>query len=239
MESLHLRFADGRSRQVSVDLDGTVGALRTQIRTEEAAGNRTVKLIFAGRLLREQDDRQSLRDAGLHDHSFVHVVLHEPVQRPADPEGAREEPIASRFAEMGFNAEDLALIRMQLIASRLRNGGARDLDEAELRRLEEEFLSASRGPIEDPAAFQARLQEERSAEGSNLDMLFGIVLGFILGTPNAGGVPWSRRPDRGCGLIMLFWLWEVRTRKQKLGILAGIGCNVSFGLLKMILQVSA
>lgn len=58
-------------------------------------------------------------------------------------------------------------------------------------------------------------------EGTFYDLVFGMILGFTL------------------GLIILLWVRSTPssvsgwTRKKKFGILAGVGCNISFGLIRL------
>jgi hypothetical protein len=62
---------------------------------------------------------------------------------------------------------------------------------------------------------------ERDDEGSYTDMFVGMIMGFTL------------------GLIILLWMRTTPsstsgwTRKKKFGIMAGIGCNISFGLIRL------
>ena len=54
------------------------------------------------------------------------------------------------------------------------------------------------------------------SEGTQADMLLGLVMGFVF------------------GVIMLFWIWERGIpRRQKLGILCGIACNLTMGMVRL------
>jgi len=59
-------------------------------------------------------------------------------------------------------------------------------------------------------------QEDASVETPSCDIFIGLAMGFLL------------------GLIVLFWLWDRNIPRQtKLGIIAGVGLNVIFGLIKI------
>ena len=65
------------------------------------------------------------------------------------------------------------------------------------------------GVIRDGSRRLDRVMDEVS-EGTQGDMLLGLVMGFVF------------------GIIMLFWIWERGIpRRQKLGILCGIACNLT------------
>lgn len=74
-----------------------------------------------------------------------------------------------------------------------------------------------------PPPFFANLPEppDYDEEGSYMDMFVGMLMGFTL------------------GLIILLWIRSTPsstsgwTRKKKFGILAGIGCNISFGIIRL------
>eukprot|EP00898_Chlorokybus_atmophyticus_P003047 jgi/Chlat1/3743/Chrsp259S03888 len=56
-------------------------------------------------------------------------------------------------------------------------------------------------------------------EGTNTDMLLGIVMGFLL------------------GIIMMLWLIERGVpQRLKVGILVGVGCNLSFAMLRLLVS---
>jgi hypothetical protein len=52
-------------------------------------------------------------------------------------------------------------------------------------------------------------------EGTHLDMLWGLMVGFFV------------------GIIILFWIKEqgLFTRRQQMGIIVGMLLNISFGIL--------
>lgn len=65
------------------------------------------------------------------------------------------------------------------------------------------------GGMRDGSRRLDRVMDEVS-EGTQGDMLLGLVMGFVF------------------GIIMLFWIWERGIpRRQKLGILCGIACNLT------------
>ena len=99
-----------------------------------------------------------------------------------------------------------------------RHHGARSLSDLESIELEEEWLEQNQGDgapmglgggTRDGSRRLDRVMEEVS-EGTQADMLLGLVMGFVF------------------GIIMLFWIWERGIpRRQKLGILCGIACNLT------------
>jgi len=89
------------------------------------------------------------------------------------------------------------------------------VSDVESVELEEEWLEQNQAPpglggtMRDGARRLDRVMDEVS-EGTQADMLLGLVMGFVF------------------GIIMLFWIWERGIpRRQKLGILCGIACNLT------------
>ena len=89
------------------------------------------------------------------------------------------------------------------------------MSDVESVELEEEWLEQNQAPpglggtMRDGARRLDRVMDEVS-EGTQADMLLGLVMGFVF------------------GIIMLFWIWERGIpRRQKLGILCGIACNLT------------
>eukprot|EP00282_Hemiselmis_andersenii_P042589 CAMPEP_0172075874 /NCGR_PEP_ID=MMETSP1043-20130122/16191_1 /TAXON_ID=464988 /ORGANISM="Hemiselmis andersenii, Strain CCMP441" /LENGTH=111 /DNA_ID=CAMNT_0012736657 /DNA_START=37 /DNA_END=369 /DNA_ORIENTATION=- len=62
-----------------------------------------------------------------------------------------------------------------------------------------------------------RLARARMAEdGTQADLVLGVVMGFVF------------------GVIMFFWIWDRGiTRRQKVGILFGIGFNLMMGMMRI------
>mmetsp|Transcript_5553 Transcript_5553/g.8614 ORF Transcript_5553/g.8614 Transcript_5553/m.8614 type:complete len:223 (+) Transcript_5553:85-753(+) len=208
---LYVKTADGRKLDIHVSGKDRVESLKKTVLELERAENKACRLICQGKMLSE--DSQTLRDAGLHDGVYIHCVISEVVHSRQEQE--EEPPSISRFREMGFSENEIEFFRSQLMTRRgIQPGG----NEADLRRAEEEWLS-TRIDIDNNVRDTEPMIPRDSIEGDNSDLLWGITTGFLL------------------GIIMVFWLFErALPRKQKIGIIAGIGCNLSFGLLRMLLS---
>lgn len=118
-----------------------------------------------------------------------------------------------RLREMGFSEEEVREARRVFYSVRrslLRGNESRN----ELLQLEEEFMASANleGNTQQPQ------HQQLEQEGSTLDLYVGMLLGFLL------------------GLIMLFvWVEDNKiTTKRKCGILIGLGCNLSFSILKLL-----
>ena len=109
----------------------------------------------------------------------------------------------------------MEILRTQFHSRRAHSG--RPLSDLESVELEEEWLEQNSegapvglvGGRGDGTRRLDRVMDEVS-EGTQADMLLGLVMGFVF------------------GIIMLFWIWERGIpRRQKLGILCGIACNLT------------
>ena len=110
----------------------------------------------------------------------------------------------------------MEILRTQFHSRRMHSGRA--LSDLESVELEEEWLEQNSGEGEpvglgggmrDGSRRLDRVMDDVS-EGTQADMLLGLVMGFVF------------------GIIMLFWIWERGIpRRQKLGILCGIACNLT------------
>ncbi|KAF9139399.1 hypothetical protein BGX30_008003 [Mortierella sp. GBA39] len=122
-----------------------------------------------------------------------------------------------RLREAGFSEDEIRSIRRQFHASRGtvtssvgENGIAVGLDQdedasARARRIEEEWID-QHGAETLPEGL----------EGSYGEMVWGLMLGFFM------------------GLIVLFWFKEAAfSRRQQMGIIAGMMINVGFGVLHL------
>ncbi|KAI8604056.1 DUF2407 C-terminal domain-containing protein [Dissophora ornata] len=108
-----------------------------------------------------------------------------------------------RLREAGFSEDEIRSIRRQFHASR---GTVMSTDaSARARRIEEEWID-QHGAETLPEGL----------EGSYGEMVWGLMLGFFL------------------GLITLFWFKEATfSRRQQMGIIAGLMINVGFGVLHL------
>ncbi|KAI8357987.1 DUF2407 C-terminal domain-containing protein [Mortierella sp. GBAus27b] len=120
-----------------------------------------------------------------------------------------------RLREAGFNEDEIRSIRRQFHASigtttigenGIEVGPDQDEDSRErARRIEEEWID-QHGSETLPEGL----------EGSYGEMVWGLMLGFFM------------------GLIVLFWFKEATfSRRQQMGIIAGLMINVGFGALHL------
>lgn len=118
-----------------------------------------------------------------------------------------------------FSPTEVEILRTQFHSRRLSHASGRALTDIEALELEEEWLEqngngtpaslGSGGGLREGSRRLDRVMDEVS-EGTQADMLLGLVMGFVF------------------GIIMLFWIWERGIpRRQKLGILCGIACNLT------------
>lgn len=115
-----------------------------------------------------------------------------------------------RLREIGFSEEDVREARRYFYSVRRAQLQGTE-SRSELLQLEEEFL----GSIPEG---QRPQQQQQTEEGTYYDLIGGMLMGFLL------------------GFLMLLVLFEdIQMKgKRKCGILVGIGCNLSFCLLKLI-----
>eukprot|EP00743_Colponemidia_sp_Colp-15_P004942 GILK01005327.1.p1 GENE.GILK01005327.1~~GILK01005327.1.p1 ORF type:complete len:274 (-),score=26.54 GILK01005327.1:198-1019(-) len=232
--TVNLRFVDGKTQEVPFIETETVRQFKQRIFSSEVQQGKSIRLICQGKLL---DDSKPLAAYGVKPGSFFHVAISEgrPVSASVSsetsdtPENQRLLLPGSRgfdqFREAGVPAPEIELMRLQFYRQldlSAQNATASTPSSAEPTpsrrlRMEEEWLN---GNMRDLAASQSRLQLEEEynddpREGSTADMIWGMLMGFVL------------------GVIMLLWVFESGTpRKQKLGIFLGAACNVSLNLLR-------
>lgn len=137
-----------------------------------------------------------------------------------------------RLTEMGIPEDEVAVYRRQFHAYRALNGhGA--MNPESLLRLEEEFLTSQGvgggggGGGESGGGGLTRLPTgevlfpEAAAsmpEGSFLDFLSGMLVGFVL------------------GLLSLFWIIEAKNVRMRVGALIGLMVNLCFGLMRVMMR---
>eukprot|EP00164_Ancoracysta_twista_P005595 GFYU01007673.1.p1 GENE.GFYU01007673.1~~GFYU01007673.1.p1 ORF type:complete len:303 (+),score=58.80 GFYU01007673.1:202-1110(+) len=230
---IFIKMVDGGNHTIDIPQDASVPDLKDAVRAaEKVEGPKNIRLIYMGKIL---DANETLAHYKIPDESFVHCTISEP--RPQVVELEETGPTVRGFERLrfsGFSEQEIETLRMQF-----HRGRAHNYREGEdLRDIEEEWFTThggipdmhaagGQGPGGGAAAGGAGhggmaadgfdADEFSTAEGGNADMLWGIIMGFLLGP------------------IMLFWLCERAVpRRQKLGILAGVGCNVTMSLLRSI-----
>ncbi|KAJ3102289.1 hypothetical protein HDU97_000646 [Phlyctochytrium planicorne] len=137
---------------------------------------------------------------------YMHCAVSESLN-PSSQLGRQENPEPSRgfdrLLEIGFSVEEVDNLRTQFHNIR---GTNTHMDFESVRNAEEEWI--------DNSAIRNR---EPESEGSMVDVVIGVMAGFFL------------------GVLVLFWIKEQGffTRRQQMGIIAGLFLNISYGILRM------
>jgi hypothetical protein len=149
----------------------------------------------------------------------VHLSMTSPMVAAGprgNSEGARERGF-DRLLLSGFSPAEIQFLRGQYHARR----GNQIATQEELYAAEEEWLEENqeRGIMSEGVggggAGGLEFEEEDASEGTQADFVLGCIMGFVF------------------GIIMLFWIWDRGiVRKQKLGILCGIGANFTMGMMR-------
>mmetsp|Transcript_6910 Transcript_6910/g.13683 ORF Transcript_6910/g.13683 Transcript_6910/m.13683 type:complete len:276 (+) Transcript_6910:303-1130(+) len=223
---------DSSCWEIEAEGSWTVRQLKDRLKEEYKLEGKRLRLIVLGRML---EDSNTLSSYGLKDNDFVHAAISDDVAPSPDVaidinrrEGRARVAVEAddghrgfdRLLQAGFSQAEVDFLRAQFHARRGHMG--RPLTEAEAVELEEEWLEQNQ---EDSTGMNLgggrdarrldRVMEE-VAEGTQADMFLGLVMGFVF------------------GIIMLFWIWERGIpRRQKLGILCGIGCNLTMGMIRL------
>lgn len=197
----------------------------SQLKETRDLKDKRIRLIVLGRML---EDSHTLSFYGLKNGDYVHAAISE--ELPPAPEIAvdlqghdREEEDGvrgfDRLRRAGFSQTEVDILRSQFHAPRMH---ARPISQVEAVELEEEWLEANQGDSMSMGlrgeAHMRRVDRvvDEVSEGTQADMLLGLVMGFVF------------------GVIMLFWIWERGIpRRQKLGILCGIACNLTMGMVRL------
>lgn len=217
--TIHVKTIDSIF-SMSLPLSSSVGRLREMIINQKNLQNKNVRLLYQGKILM---DGPTLASLGLKDGSYVHCAISDFVP-PEERQAVPEAPVLrglDRLRETGFTEAEIDQFRQQFRASRAQaygTGGNADQGLLMEEQWMEETINASSFSREQGEASFGAYEDSygSTAEGTYKDLLIGMVMGFLL------------------GLITLFWLYDAALpRKTKYGILAGIGCNISFGIIRI------
>eukprot|EP01102_Stenamoeba_stenopodia_P010032 TRINITY_DN2977_c0_g1_i1.p1 TRINITY_DN2977_c0_g1~~TRINITY_DN2977_c0_g1_i1.p1 ORF type:complete len:256 (-),score=34.08 TRINITY_DN2977_c0_g1_i1:214-981(-) len=222
--TIHIKTIDSIF-SMSLALSSTVGRLREMIINQKNLQNKNVRLLYQGKILL---DNTTLLSAGLKDGCYVHCAISDFVpleERQAVPEAPVLRGL-DRLRESGFSEAEIEQFRLQFRASRAHAYGsqlpASGSSDQNLLMIEEQWMEETINAstlARDQAEGNFNAYEDSygsASEGTYKDLLIGMVMGFLL------------------GLITLFWLYDTALpRKTKYGILAGIGCNISFGIIRI------
>eukprot|EP01097_Dermamoeba_algensis_P011391 TRINITY_DN881_c0_g4_i1.p1 TRINITY_DN881_c0_g4~~TRINITY_DN881_c0_g4_i1.p1 ORF type:complete len:233 (+),score=40.94 TRINITY_DN881_c0_g4_i1:39-701(+) len=205
---VNVRMVDRPDFQVHVSLKSSVKYLREKVQIALGFPTTTaIRLIYLGKVL--DDDSRSLHDLSFFDQCHIHCSPAPRANHPPPHVAVQiEEPQRfgfDRLREFGFSSTDIAEIRAQFQPnSHLQS--------------EEDFVNNMIDSNHRPSEQEAQLSiaqelQNRQSEGSYEDLFLGMVMGFLL------------------GFIVVFFLWDKSlSRRTKFGIVAGVGCNVSFSL---------
>eukprot|EP00762_Andalucia_godoyi_P005173 ANDGO_03985.mRNA.1 hypothetical protein isoform 1 len=123
-----------------------------------------------------------------------------------------------RFLASGLSAEEVAVLRRQFHSSNNTPIAAlQPGNEAILRRIEDAWIDedVDRNTVNFD---MGQFVENAPVEGSNHDLMWGMIIGFFL------------------GLLTLLLFWEKRaSRRIKVGVIAGLCFNVSFSLVRTLM----
>lgn len=191
-----------------------------------------IRLILHGRILQ---DSQSVTSAGLVQGTVLHCALSD-ITGGRSPVAETEETRGfDRLRRSGVSEEVIEHLRWQLFLNFQEDPthlGTSPTNDP--RDLEEQWLNANSSASvlrnfgitntdqsgqQNASTWQvspAAPGPGSSSEGEFTDIFVGMVVGFVL------------------GLVALLWLRTgSRSRRLTFGILAGIACNISFGLIRL------
>eukprot|EP00002_Diphylleia_rotans_P036523 TRINITY_DN8056_c0_g1_i2.p1 TRINITY_DN8056_c0_g1~~TRINITY_DN8056_c0_g1_i2.p1 ORF type:complete len:293 (+),score=60.36 TRINITY_DN8056_c0_g1_i2:52-930(+) len=165
-------------------------------------------------------------NAEINQHATNSAAINHPAIRSAAPLLTSRPRGFDRLRVLGHSEADINQIRIQFQAHQFR-GNLVPESEQQLRDMEDEwienYLAAAQEDLESAREPEqiVHLQEEyhQMVEGTYNDMFLGMCIGFVFGI-----------------LIIPFVNEPFVNRRQRIGIIAGLGCNVSFGLLRLVLK---
>lgn len=221
---------------VHIEKSATVEALRKAVCDAVSANGMGVRLIASGKML--SPPSKPISDCNLHQNSVIHAVLtsvsqgapatptsHAVQRRSGDPRGF------DRLSSRGFSSDDILSFRT-FFASEVREFAQQNqqdaLEEGESEldrslRWEDMWLRSPRAQLLGDVRFDQmeagvgrEVVDDNEVEdaGTTRDFIWGFMLGFFF------------------GVIMLFWIWEHGSYRQKMGIMTGVSCQLSLRYLK-------
>ncbi|CEG75889.1 hypothetical protein RMATCC62417_10864 [Rhizopus microsporus] len=215
---LHIRWSDRQDLVINSEPDETVYSIKEKIRNLSGnAKDKYIRLIHNGKVL---EDQRTLKSYGIGKINitnskaileppspvYIHCSLSDYIPKGSSISNNRPQIIPpvgfDRLRESGFTEEDIQNIRAQF--HRLHGTDYNDTEgtSEEARNLEEQWMDNTGETLPD------------AVQGTYKEMMWGLMFGFFL------------------GIICLFWFREsVFSRRQQLGIIAGMLINISFGIL--------
>jgi hypothetical protein len=149
-----------------------------------------VRLIFRGRILYEDEDFKNIKDIGLFNHCFIHVIIQNQRNSINTEINNLESSIRGfdRFRFFGFNDSEIQQFRYQFHSHRrmneqfFRNNNENNNNSEYLLYLEEEWFN---NEINNENSMNIPIHqvnnEEYTPYGTHLDLVKGIIMGFLLG----------------------------------------------------------
>ena len=242
---IRVGLPSGKVHEIEVESDATVDDVRKKVAELEEINleQKRIRLIYGGKVY--NDGTAKLNEIAK-DGAFLHCAISDIKPLGAELESEEEEGRGSRSTVInlgsgegsaigfdrlrgaGFTEAEITAIRRHFRQVFRREGDEEngedneEISDESARQLEEDWLNSGQddGPAPRLEIRERHIHLLSMREGSNNDFLAGIVLGFLL------------------GLIMVVLLLDRNlSRKWRIGILAGVGCNLSFGLLRSTLEV--
>lgn len=232
MINIGIKYQNGNTTKIDFDPSKTVLELKKEIPKHLKDVNfqgRYIRLLFQGTFL---EDSQKLSiykiendDVLIWYYNFSFLIFSILSDRPQiETKRTVIEEVEikgfDRLREAGFTEEEVSHFRRDFYSSRPEIRAqilAGTLTEEEVQQYEEQWLN------EESRAQSSDTNEENEAvslEGNNFHFALGMILGFIL------------------GFISLVWMIDKSfQRKLKLGVLIGLGLNLSFTFVKLSMPV--
>ncbi|KAL1917631.1 uncharacterized protein VTP21DRAFT_4024 [Calcarisporiella thermophila] len=207
--TLHIRFAEGGDLSLSVRSTDTVSQLKEKVqRARPALSGKYLRFVYQGRLLRDAETLEqtgvSKRDMSLP--IYIHCSASDsPPSRTSESQIRQITPLTGfdRLREAGFSEEDIRNIRTQF--HQLHGTSVNGEINEQTLNMEEDWIENAGETLPDG-----------TVQGAYYDMVIGLLFGFFM------------------GLIVLFWFKEQAfSRRQQMGIVAGLLINISFGILRV------
>ncbi|KAJ3332662.1 hypothetical protein HDU76_013476 [Blyttiomyces sp. JEL0837] len=213
--ALTVRFGDGREDLVIqlVNPELTIGEVKKMICTQlPDLASKHLRMISRGRILQDTVSISSLQEGSSTESNsggpapmYLHCAVSDaPASSESQAPQLRVPALGfDRLLEIGFSREEVDNLRVQFHA--MRGTEYHDQNDA-ARSAEEDWIDNRNTNTRDTAV-----------DGTHLDMLSGLIVGFFL------------------GVLVLFWIKEqgLFTRRQQMGIIVGLLVNLSFGVLRM------
>eukprot|EP01100_Stratorugosa_tubuloviscum_P001369 TRINITY_DN1308_c1_g1_i1.p1 TRINITY_DN1308_c1_g1~~TRINITY_DN1308_c1_g1_i1.p1 ORF type:complete len:293 (-),score=94.21 TRINITY_DN1308_c1_g1_i1:813-1610(-) len=210
-----------RAQNFSLDFQfspsSSISKLRNFIIEKQDLKNKNIRLIFQGKLL---EDKKRLRDYNCPNPCFIHCAISDKINLPSQSTNQNSNNDFrlrgfDRFRELGFSEVDIQNFRRQFHINQAL-GVQSNLPRDQQLDLEEQWFNQAEQPNQQNNIIRSQNRMITNIEGSYQDLFYGMIMGFLL------------------GLIAIFWITDSSlTRRAKFGILAGIGCNLSFGLIRL------